>query len=132
MSRRIAAIALGALSLAIPGAGEAQGASPQVINVELSSFAFSPNALTFQHGRSYRLHLVNTSGGGHDFTAPEFFAASQIAPADRARVAGGKVKLAAKQTVDVTLTPERAGTYPLHCSHFLHTGMGMKGAITVE
>jgi plastocyanin len=133
VSRRIAAVVLsGALSLAIPGAGQAQGPSPQVINVELSSFAFSPSALTFQHGRTYRLHLVNTSGGGHDFTAPEFFAASQIAPADRVRVAGGKVKLAGKQSVDVTLTPEKAGIYALHCSHFLHAGMGMKGAITVE
>jgi uncharacterized cupredoxin-like copper-binding protein len=133
VSRRIAAAVLfAALSLGIPSAGEAQRGSPQMIDVELSSFAFSPSALTFQHGRTYRLHLVNTSGGGHDFTAPEFFAASQIAPADRARVTGGKVKLAGKQSVDITLTPEKAGSYELRCSHFLHAGMGMKGAITVE
>ena len=122
MSRRIAAVALScALSLAIPGAGVAQGANPQVINVELSSFAFSPSTLTFQHGRSYRLHLVNTSGGGHDFTAPEFFAASQIAPADRARIAGGKVRLTGKQSVDVTLRPKGPGIRAAF-SHFLHAG----------
>jgi plastocyanin len=133
LSRKLAAMAVvAALSLAAPSAGGAQDAGPQMVSVELSSFAFSPNALTFQHGRTYRLHLVNTSGGGHDFTAPEFFAASQIAPADRARIADGKVKLAGKQSVDVTLTPQKPGTYALHCSHFLHAGMGMKGAITVE
>jgi plastocyanin len=102
------------------------------VTVELSSFAFSPGTLTFQHGRSYRLHLVNTSGGGHDFTAPEFFAASEVVPADRAKVTAGKIRLTGKESVDVTLTPLKAGAYALRCSHFLHAGMGMKGQITVE
>ena len=127
-----AAVLVTALSLSIAQEGAAQGAGPQVVDVNLSSFAFSPSMLTFQHGRSYRLHLVNTSGGGHDFTAPEFFAASAIVAADRTKIVGGKVKLAGKQSVDITLTPEKTGTYELHCSHFLHAGMGMKGAITVE
>lgn len=126
-----AAVALAALSLSAPQA-MAQGENPQPVTVELSSFAFSPSSLTFQHGRVYRLHLVNASGGGHDFTAPEFFAASEIAPADRAKVAGGKIRLAGKESVDVTLTPEKAGTYELRCSHFLHASMGMKGQITVQ
>jgi uncharacterized cupredoxin-like copper-binding protein len=127
-----ATVLITALSLASVGEAAAQSANPQLVEVELSSFAFSPNALTFRHGQTYRLHLVNTSGGGHDFTAPEFFAASQIAPADRARVADGKVKLAGRQSVDITLTPEKPGAYELHCSHFLHAGMGMKGEINVE
>jgi plastocyanin len=132
MSRTIAAAALiAALSLSTAHEAAAQGTA-QVVDVELSSFAFTPKMLTLQHGRSYRLHLVNTSGGGHDFTALEFFGASAIAPADRAKIVGGKVKLAGKQSVDITLTPEKTGTYELHCSHFLHAGMGMKGAITVN
>jgi plastocyanin len=110
----------------------AQTARPESVTVELSSFKFSPAALRLQHGRAYRLHLVNTSGSGHDFAAPEFFAASAIAPEDRALVAGGKVKLAARHSADVTLTPEKAGTYALRCTHFLHSTMGMSGTITVE
>lgn len=117
---------------AAPTSSFAQSANPDVIAVELSNFKFSPSELTLQHGHAYRLHLVNEAGGAHDFSAPEFFAASVIAPADRGSVVDGKVKLAGHQTVDVTLTPQRVGSYDLHCSHFLHSGMGMKGLITVQ
>lgn len=121
------------LAMAMPmAASNAQAAKPELVAVELSSFKFSPAALVLQHGRTYRLHLVNTSGGGHDFTAPEFFAASDIAAADRSQVVDGKVKLTGKQSVDLVVTPERPGTYELRCSHFLHSGMGMRGSITVE
>lgn len=121
------------LTLQVPfGMASAQAAAPELVSVELSNFKFSPTDLTLQHGRSYRLHLVNDAGGAHDFTAPEFFAASAIAPADRGAVVDGKVKLAGHQTVDVTLTPEKAGSYELHCSHFMHSGFGMKGQITVQ
>jgi plastocyanin len=109
----------------------AQPASPEVVTVQLSNFKFSPSDLALQHGHAYRLHLVNTAGGGHDFSAPEFFAASLVAPADQAKVAGGKIRLAGRQSVDVTLTPLTAGTYRLTCTHFLHNSMGMKGRIVV-
>jgi plastocyanin len=109
----------------------AQPASPEVVTVQLSNFKFSPSELALQHGHAYRLHLVNAASGGHDFSAPEFFAASLVALADRAKVAGGKVRLAGRQSVDVTLTPQAAGSYRLTCTHFLHSGMGMKGHIVV-
>jgi plastocyanin len=113
------------------GSAFAQDA-PEVISVELSNFKFSPDQLTLQHGHAYRLHLVNEAGGAHDFMAAEFFAASKVAAADSGSVVDGKIKLAGHQTVDVTLTPEKAGTYELHCSHFMHSGMGMKGQIIVQ
>jgi uncharacterized cupredoxin-like copper-binding protein len=121
------------LASQIPAAAlVAQAGGPETIPVQLSSFKFAPSELTLQRGHSYRLHLVNASGGGHDFSAPAFFAASTIAPADRGKVAGGKVRLSGKQAVDITLTPERAGSYPLTCTHFMHSGFGMKGRITVQ
>jgi uncharacterized cupredoxin-like copper-binding protein len=111
---------------------DAQGSAPETVSVELSSFKFTPSSLTLQHGHAYRLHLVNASGGGHDFSAPGFFAASAIAPADHGKVSGGRVRLSGKQAVDITLTPERAGVYPLSCTHFMHTSFGMTGQITVQ
>jgi len=133
VTRNLATVfCLAVVSLFASGPLDAQKEAPQVVSVELSSFKFTPSSLIFQHGRTYRLHLVNASGGGHDFTAPEFFASSAIAPADRSEVVGGKVKLSGRQSLDVVLTPERPGTYELHCSHFLHSGMGMKGQITVQ
>jgi uncharacterized cupredoxin-like copper-binding protein len=106
--------------------------APEVISVELSNFKFSPDQLTLQHGHAYRLHLVNEAGGAHDFMAPEFFAASKVAAPNSGSVVEGKIRLAGHQAVDVTLTPEKAGTYEFHCSHFMHSGMGMKGQIIVQ
>jgi uncharacterized cupredoxin-like copper-binding protein len=132
MHKPIAALAV-LLTASVPmGSLVAQGAQPQLVSVELSSFKFAPAEIPLRRGQAYRLHLVNTSGGGHDFAAAEFFAASNIAAADRGLVVDGKVKLAGKQSVDVVLTPEKAGTYALRCTHFLHSGMGMNGRITVQ
>ena len=125
-------IAILALMTSQAPVGIAVAQSPETVSVELSNFKFVPSQLVFVRGHVYRLHLINAAGGGHDFTAPEFFAASMIAPADRSKVVGGKIKLSGKETVDITLTPEKAGTYPLTCSHFMHSGFGMKGGITVQ
>lgn len=132
MRKLVSALAIVLISQAPHGPASAEAAKPERVTVTMSSFKFSPNHLTLRHGRTYLLHLVNASGGGHDFAAPEFFAASTIAPADRGTVAGGKIKLAGKASADVTLTPQKVGVYKLHCSHFLHAGMGMTGLITVE
>ena len=77
------------------------------------------------------LHFVNKGSGGHDFTAPEFFAAATMDAATRKALAKGKVALDKGSAADVTLVPV-AGHYAAHCSHFLHTGFGMKGTIDVE
>ena len=60
------------------------------------------------------------------------FAASSVAAGDRGLIADGKVRMAGKQAIDITLTPVNARTFPLRCSHFLHSGMGMNGHITVQ
>lgn len=119
-----------ALALA-PVAAAAQTAEP--ITVSLSNYAFQPSVVTLKAGQAYRIHFVNEAGKGHDFSAPEFFAASTIAPEDRAKLEDGKeVEIEGGQAVDVTLTPNRAGTFPVTCTHFLHATFGMKGQIVVQ
>ncbi len=132
MRTLFAAFAIALVSQAPAGMLAAQAPPPQVVSVALSSFKFAPAELRLRQGQAYRLHLINTSGGGHDFAAPEFFAASSIAAGDRGLVVNGKVKLAGKHSVDIALTPGKAGTYPLRCTHFLHSSMGMSGRIIVE
>lgn len=102
------------------------------VTVELSNFKFTPSDLSLSRGVTYRIHFVNTASGGHNFVAKEFFDSSSIAPDDRAKVTNGRVELDDGQTVDVTLTPGRAGKYKVHCSHFMHSTFGMTGTITVE
>ena len=120
-----------AIALAAAGPASSQAPQPATVSVTLSNFSFNPAELQMRAGVPTVLHLVNTAGGGHNFTAPEFFAAAKVAPASKALVREGKVEVPKHSAIDVTLTPA-AGQYPLKCTHTLHSAFGMKGTITVR
>ena len=103
-------------------------AQPQAITISVFSFGFTPKPIHLRAGQPVTLTFVNQSSHGHDFTAPEFFAASAVSAG---AAPGGKIPLAGNQTKSITLTP-RSGTYPAHCSHFLHSSMGMTDQIVVN
>jgi uncharacterized cupredoxin-like copper-binding protein len=103
--------------------------APQRIEVALSNFKFAPDTIHLEHGKSYVLHLAST--GGHSFGAKAFFAAAKVDPADRKRIAGGKVELDDGESVDIRFAAPAAGTYPVRCTHLLHAGFGMTGKIVV-
>jgi plastocyanin len=112
-----------AMLLAAPGP-----AQPAGVLVQVWSFGFAPDPIRLAAGRSVTLTFVNRSGAGHDFTAPGFF---QHATVTAGAVEGDEVELGPHETKVVTLIPS-AGTYPVHCSHFLHKQMGMSDLIVVE
>lgn len=121
-----------ALTLAIAAPAPAQdGKAVQRIDVVLANFKFTPATIRLEHGRRYVLHLANSANGGHNFAAKAFFAAADVAPADRARIVDGKIELAGGASVDIRFTAPRAGSYDIRCTHFLHTGFGMKGRFVV-
>jgi uncharacterized cupredoxin-like copper-binding protein len=99
--------------------------------VRLANFSFTPKFIHLQAGQPVVLHLVNTASGGHDFTAPGFFAAAALRPQDRKRVEEGSVELHGRESSDVALVP-KAGRYPLKCSHAFHRTFGMSGEILVD
>jgi uncharacterized cupredoxin-like copper-binding protein len=118
--------------IAALSAAPAAAASPVVASVDLANFSFTPKTITLQAGAPTVLRLTNQSGGGHSFTAPEFFAASRVQPESAALVQkGGRVEVPAHSSLDVDVIPA-AGQYPLKCSHPLHASFGMKGAIVVR
>jgi uncharacterized cupredoxin-like copper-binding protein len=132
----LAGALLGAGACAIPAVARtadpgADFAAAQVVEVSLSNFDFTPSTITLRAGQPYALHLVDRASGGHDFKAPEFFEAAQVASQDSAKVAEGEVELRGGQSATVHLIPA-AGTYKLVCSHFGHSMMGMKGTIVVR
>jgi plastocyanin len=102
-----------------------------MLSVTMENFKFTPNIVQLKAGVPAILHLINNASGGHNFTAPEFFAAAKIAPASQALVHNGVVEVPKHSSVDVALTPA-AGQYPLKCSHTLHAAFGMKGSIQVR
>ena len=110
------------------------GANAQTaITVSMTNYAFTPNVLTLKAGETYRIHFSNDSGKGHDFTAREFFQVSTVAQPDKGKLEDGEeVELDDGQSVDITLTPNKPGTYPVSCTHFMHAMMGMTGKIVVQ
>jgi uncharacterized cupredoxin-like copper-binding protein len=126
--RRFALAALVLLASNAPGAAQ----TPDRVEIDLSSFKFTPSTIALHHGQSYVLHFVNKASGGHDFAAKAFFKAATIAPGDRATVAKGQIELDGGETADVHLTAPAPGTYEAHCSHFMHSTFGMTGSIVVS
>jgi uncharacterized cupredoxin-like copper-binding protein len=128
ISRPLAALVLGA-AVAMAGAAFAQ---PNVINIQLSEYKFAPLQLTLEHGQAYVLHLTNTGGKAHDLSAKSFFQTVSLAPGSAAKVKDGDVDLDEGESVDVALTPQKPGTYEMHCTHPFHSMLGMKGQIVVR
>ena len=105
-------------------------ADAETITVRMSSFAFDPEQLRVKAGVPVRLRLVNESSGGHDFSAPAFFAASTFARGS-SPPPNGDVAVGPHRTVEVALVPRTQGIYRVECTHFLHSLFGMHGTVEV-
>ena len=116
------AVSLGSLA---PAA--AQPSAPSTVQIRVWSFGFAPSPIALKAGQPVTLQFVNQSGSGHDFTAQRFFESSRIVAGSAPK---GEIELHAHETKAVTLIPQ-AGTYPAHCSHFLHESFGMHDQIVV-
>ncbi len=101
---------------------------PPEIRIDLASFSIAPRPIHLAAGQPVRLVITNTSGGGHDFTARNLFAAARDVSGPVAR---GSIEIAGHQSAVITLTPAR-GRYKVHCSHFGHSVMGMKSVVIVD
>ena len=140
MSLRIAAAAL-LLSAPLVSVGFAQSdtassaadwSKAQTVEIDLDSYSFTPKSLHLKQGSAYRLHFVNKASKGHNYDAPQFFAALTVAPSDIPKVAEGKVELAKGESVDVKAVASKPGKYSVKCSHFLHASFGMTGEAVIE
>ena len=126
----LAALILSTLAIAaVPLTAAAQ--TGETVTISLTDYAFTPSSLDLKAGTVYRLHFTNGGSKDHDFTAPEFFVASQVAAQDQGKINRGTIAVDKGQDVEVTLTPV-AGHYAFTCTHFMHKMMGMHGTITVQ
>ena len=130
-SRTAVALALGAAMATAAAAVLAQPAA-KVINVDFSEYKYSPMEIDLKAGQPYVFHLTNSGSKGHDLSAKAFFATVTLAPGSAAKVKDGDVDLDQGESVDVTLVPQKPGEYEMHCSHFMHAMLGMKGRIVVS
>ena len=111
------------LTVAMPAA-----AQTPTQTVQLYSFGFTPKLIRLAAGKPVTLTFTNTSGDTHDFSAKQFFAHARIVSGD---ASGGEIDLKGGQSRSVTLVPA-AGTYKVHCGHFMHSTFGMTGTIVVS
>lgn len=126
---RLTAAAVAALTLAGAAPLTAQPvAAPAAHTIALTSYAFAPTPLHLAAGQPVTLNFVNRAGKSHDFSAPEFFAHARILSGSAPR---GRVELKGGASASMTLVPA-AGTYAVHCSHFLHSSFGMNSTIIVQ
>lgn len=100
------------------------------VNVLLVDDKFVPDHLTFRHAVPYVLHLENHGKDLHEFTAPEFFAASIVRNPGSLANGGQEIVVQPGAAADVELVPLKPGTYRLICAD--HDWDGMTGEITVE
>ena len=114
-----------ALSLALVAPAAAQPARQTIV---VWSFGFSPQPIQLAAGRPVTLVFQNRSSGSHDFTAETFFGASRIIAGSAPE---GEIELRGNETKSITLIP-RAGVYKAHCSHFMHSMLGMTDRIIVN
>lgn len=121
-------ILLSAATAVAVSSAAAQPAAAPVQTIQVFSFGYAPKPIQLAADRPVTLSFVNQANDGHDFTAREFFAASKIVSGAAPK---GEVELKGHETKTVTLIP-RAGTYNAHCSHFMHSTMGMHTQIVVR
>lgn len=108
-----AACALGGFAAASVDAHMKKG---KVIKVVTRRFTFEPSELTLRKGETVTLEFV-TKDVLMGFNAPDFATRTDIAPGVVARV---------------TLTPDKAGTFPFLCDVFCGSGHeNMNGVIKV-
>ena len=117
------------LPLLLAASVAAPAQEPRIVQVQLSSFKFEPEEIHLRAGEPVVLRLTNTSNGGHNFAAPQFFGAAAIQSGSG--LEDGAIEVPEGQTREIRLTPAR-GTYRLRCTHTLHTTFGMSGSIVVE
>jgi plastocyanin len=110
----------------------AQPAGPAVVTVRLSEYRFTPAEIDLDHGQTYVLRVVNAGDKAHDLSAKAFFQTVTLAQGSASEVQDGAVELAMGESADVSFTAGAPGTYEMHCTHPLHSMLGMKGRIVVR
>jgi uncharacterized cupredoxin-like copper-binding protein len=138
-------IALAALLnlLLLPTSGQAADLSKQdpiEMVVELGmvggDLVFTPNKLSFETGKLYKLILKNPSKDKHYFSALRFAAAvwTRKVETESSEIKGAvrEIELKPGGAAEWFFVPVQAGTFGLECTIPGHAKAGMVGQITVQ
>lgn len=93
------------------------GSSGDGRTIEAIGMSFVRDEMRVKAGQPVTLRVVNRDGYAHAFDIDEFDV---------------HLPLAAKETVEVTITPQQAGRYRFYCGSPGHEAAGMVGVLVVE
>jgi uncharacterized cupredoxin-like copper-binding protein len=111
------------------GAAGVDWSAAQRVDLTMTEYQFAPRVLRLRHGTSYRLHLINAGKEGHDFTAPDFFAAVELK--DPAVGNDGKsIYLRPGDIADIYFVAPSSGLFAPRCAD--HDWAGMTATIVVD
>jgi uncharacterized cupredoxin-like copper-binding protein len=127
MLPRITAVSM---VLASPAVAAADWSQARPVTVVASEYQFSPASLVFKRGVVYRLHLENHGKETHEFTAPAFFKAVELADTAVLNADRTEIVIPPGAATDLAFVAKKAGHYKLICSD--HDWAGMTGTITVK
>jgi uncharacterized cupredoxin-like copper-binding protein len=129
-----AAIVPVSLFLAIAGAALAIAAADwsqaRAVTLVATEYRFSPARLAFKRGVAYRLHIENRGKELHEFHAPAFFKAVELADPAVLNADHTEILVHPGEAKDLTFVAKKAGRYRLICSD--HDWTGMTGGITIK
>jgi uncharacterized cupredoxin-like copper-binding protein len=128
--KRVGVAARVVFALIAAPAAAADWSQAQPVTVVASDYHFSPDKLAFKRGTPYRLHIENRGKEMHEFTAPEFFKAAEIADPAVLNPDRTEIVLQPGEAKDLYFVPQQTGRFPLTCAD--HDWTGMVGEITVE
>jgi len=100
------------------------------VEIRMIEYEIVPKELRFHRGLPYRLHLVNAGKEGHDFTAPDFFAAVQVRNTGALNESGSSVFLQPGQETDIYFIARHPGLFAPRCAD--HDWAGMTATIVID
>lgn len=83
----------------------------------MDEYAFIPSNLELKVGVAQQVTIKNTGSITHTYEVPDLDI---------------NVTLTAGRSETITVTPQTAGTFDVTCTQPGHTGLGMKGTVTVK
>ena len=102
----------------------------QLVTVVMTEYRFTPAHLRLRQGVRYRLRLENRGAELHEFTAPAFFRAIDVANPKILTAGGQDVVLQPGEEKEVYFATRQPGHYELTCAD--HDWAGMGGDVAVE
>lgn len=103
--------------VALTGSNRVQADNVPVVEITAKRFAFSPDKITLKKGQTVKLHLHS-----EDVTHGFFLRPLKL-----------DEEIPAGESIDVTVTPQEAGTFTTICDHFCGANHGnMNMTIVVE